>query len=113
MPTSYSFGTTKYTQSSMSSLLHGQSVASIQLRTLVDTPAQRAAQKLVGLWSRVSNLDDLLSRRDKEQAAGLFADFLIDNVALFRQVESPFRAGNGGGPLDLLAELERKAQRRG
>jgi len=57
-------------------------------------------------------LDDLLSRRDKEQAAGLFADFLIDNVALFRQVESPFRAGNGGGPLDLLAELERKAQRR-
>jgi len=52
---------------------------------------------------QVFHLDDLLSHLDKKQVAGLFADFLMDNIDLVRQIESSFRAGNGGrssGPPD-------------
>ena len=61
---------------------------------------------------QVFHLDDLLSHLDKKQVAGLFADFLMDNIDLVRQIESSFRAANGGGPVDLLTELEQRAQRR-
>jgi hypothetical protein len=78
-----------------------------------DTLAKRQTRQLVwGIWSRFSNSSDLLSHLDKEQVAALFADFLMDNIDLVRQVESSFRAGTGGGPVDLLAELERRAQHR-
>jgi hypothetical protein len=60
----------------------------------------------------------VLSHRDKEQAsevvATFFADFLMDNIDLVREVEASFMAGNGIGPfdgrLDLLPEMERRAQ---
>ena len=61
-------------------------------------------------------MDGVIFSGDKEFAARvagiMFADFVIDNRDLFHQVESSFRAGNRGGSLDLLIELERKAQGR-
>jgi hypothetical protein len=56
----------------------------------------------------------VLSNTDKEDAsemvARFFADFLMDNIHLVRQLEGSFMAGNGGGPLELWFELEQKAQ---
>jgi hypothetical protein len=82
--------------------------------------AKRQARELVWhIWKRFSpSLDQVLSHRDKEHAsevvATFFADFLIDNFDLVRQVEDSFRAGHGGAghgasPLDPLDELERRA----
>jgi hypothetical protein len=76
-----------------------------------DTLAKRQTRQLLwGIWSRFSNWDDLLPHLDKEQVAALFADFLMNNMDLVRQVEASFRAGTGGGRFDLLTELERRAQ---
>jgi hypothetical protein len=82
--------------------------------------AKRQARELVwNIWKRFApSLDKVLSHRDKEQAsevvATFFADFLMDNIDLVREVEASFMAGNGIGPfdgrLDLLAEMERRAQ---
>jgi hypothetical protein len=61
-------------------------------------------------------LDEVVSHRDKEQAseivATFFADYLMENMDLVQQLVDSHRAGNGFGSLDLLAELERRAQRR-
>jgi len=46
-----------------------------------------------------------------EMVAGRFADFVIENLDLFRAVEAGFRDGNGGGGLPVLMELEQRAQR--
>ena len=68
------------------------------------------------IWKRFSaSLDRVVSQRDKEQAseivATLFADYLIDNIELVQQLESSFHGETGSWPgLDLLAELERRAQ---
>jgi hypothetical protein len=79
-----------------------------------DTLAKRQARELVwDIWKRFSHLDELLAHQaDSKVVAALFADFLMDNIDLVRKLESSFRAGNGGGPVDLLIELERKAQGR-
>ena len=77
-----------------------------------DTLAKRQARELVwDIWKRFSNVDELLSHQVASNVvAALFADFLMDNIDRVRQVEASFRAGTGGGPLELLAELERKAK---
>jgi hypothetical protein len=56
-----------------------------------------------------------VSHSDEEQAthivATLFANFLLDNLDLVRQLESAFRDMQNV-PLDpILSELERRAQR--
>jgi hypothetical protein len=77
--------------------------------------AKRNARELAWhIWKRFApSLDQVLSHRDKEQAsqvvATLFADFLMDNMDLVSQVETGFKAGNGGD-LDALMELEQRAQ---
>ena len=62
-------------------------------------------------------MDDVIFSGDKEFAARvagiMFADFVIDNIDLFRQVEAGFKAGDGSGGLPVLMELEQRAQRRG
>ena len=83
-----------------------------------DTAAKRQARQLVwDIWSRFRlPSDDFLSRLGPETASNVvatqFADFVIDNIDLFRRVEASFRAGNFGGGVDLLIELEGKAQDR-
>lgn len=77
----------------------------------------QARQVLWEIWKRFSpSLDRIVSHSDKEQAseivATLFADYLIDNMDLVQQLVDSHRAGKGFGSLDLLAELERRAQRR-
>ena len=83
--------------------------------------AKRRARDLVWeVWSRFANLDRLLSHSDEQAfsdkesfrlATELFDDFVADSVDLLREVESKFRA-DGFPPMETLAELERRAQRR-
>jgi hypothetical protein len=65
--------------------------------------------------SRFVDLNEL-SYDGKEPSSHLvairFADFLLDNIDLLRQLEASFRAGKWGTPLELWYELERKAQGR-
>jgi hypothetical protein len=80
-----------------------------------DIAAKRRARKVVWMiWRRFSNLADEKEKEASEIVASLFADFVIDNIDLIRQLESSFRAGDGGvdGGVDLLTELEQKAQGR-
>jgi hypothetical protein len=76
---------------------------------------QGARQILWELWKRFSpSLDEVVSHSDKEQAtqivATFFANFLLDNVDLVRQLEDSFRDMDHV-PLDpILSELERRAQ---
>ena len=79
--------------------------------------AKRQARELVwNIWKRFApSMDQVLSHCDKEHAsmivATFFADFLMDNIDLVRQVEASFRADNLGGlPVGVLDELERRAQ---
>jgi hypothetical protein len=75
----------------------------------------RLARRL--LWKRFSpSLDEVVSHRAKEQAAHIvstfFANFLLDNIDLVRQLEDAFRDMQHV-PLDpILSELERRAQGR-
>jgi hypothetical protein len=74
----------------------------------------QARQVLWDIWKRFSpSLDQLLAASDKEEAAHtvatFFANFLLDNVGLVRQLEDAFR-DLGSVTLDpILSELERKA----
>lgn len=76
---------------------------------------QGARQILWELWKRFSpSLDEVVAHSDKEEAAHIvatfFANFLLDNVDLVRQLEEAFR-DRQHVPLDsILSELERKAQ---
>jgi hypothetical protein len=76
----------------------------------------QARQVLWEIWKRFSpSLDEIVSHSDKEQAsemvATFFANFLLDNVDLVRQLEAAFRDLQHV-PLDpILSELERRAQR--
>jgi hypothetical protein len=81
---------------------------------------QQARQLLWDIWSRLANLDRLLSHSDEQAfsdkesfrlATELFDDFVADSVDLLREVEAKFRA-DGFPPMETLAELERRAQRR-
>ena len=84
-----------------------------------DTMAKREARALAWeIWKRFSpSVDQIMADSDKEQAAHIvatfFADFLLDNIDLVRQVEAGYRAGNGDGGLSVWLELERRAQRWG
>lgn len=77
---------------------------------------QGARQILWEIWKRFSpSMDQVLSASDKEEAAHIvaafFANFLLDNVDLVRQLEDAFMDPQHV-PLDpILTELERKAQR--
>jgi len=77
---------------------------------------QGSRQILWEMWKRFSpSLDEFVSHSDKEQAtpivATFFANFLLDNVDLVRQLEAAFREPQSI-PLDpILSELERRAQR--
>jgi hypothetical protein len=67
------------------------------------------------IFKRFSPILDLVtSHDDKENAAhhtaALFADFLIDNIDLAHQVQNGFIKDRCAG-LDLLKELEQRAQR--
>jgi hypothetical protein len=78
---------------------------------------QGARQILWELWKRFSpSLDEIVSHSDKEQAthivATFFANFLLDNVDLVRQLEDAFKDMQHI-PLDpILTELEQRAQGR-
>jgi hypothetical protein len=67
------------------------------------------------IWKRFSpNLDEmLLSHCDKERASEIvatrFADFLLNNLDLVRQIESTFWI-DGPAAFELAKELERRAQ---
>ena len=67
------------------------------------------------IWKRFSpSLDQIVSNSEKEQAteivARFYANFLLDNIDLVRQLEDAFRKPRSI-PLDpILSELERKAQ---
>jgi hypothetical protein len=75
--------------------------------------AKRKARDLLWeIWSRFADLGDLMPLRDKwtvSRAAELFDNFVIANNDLFREVESEFRTGKGV-PLEILTEVERRAQ---
>jgi hypothetical protein len=79
--------------------------------------AKRQARQVVwNIWKRFApSLDPVLSHSDKEHAsevvATLFADFLMDNMDLVRQVEALFAGRGGDSKVDPLTELERRAQR--
>jgi hypothetical protein len=81
-----------------------------------DAAAKHAARQILWeLWKRFSpSLDEIVSHSDKEQAthivATFFANFLLDNVDLVRQLEDAFRDPQHV-PLDpTLSELEQRAQ---
>ena len=83
-----------------------------------DTMAKREARELAWeIWKRFSpNLDQLIAHSDKEQAAHIvatfFADFLMDNIDLVRQLKAACNEPQSI-PLDpILSELERRAQGR-
>jgi len=73
-------------------------------------------QVLWEMWKRFApSLDEVVSHSDKEHAsevvATFFANFLLDNIDLVRQLEDAFRDLQHV-PLDpILSELERRAQR--
>jgi hypothetical protein len=81
--------------------------------------AKRKTRQVVwNIWKRFApSLDQVLAHSDKEHAsevvATIFADFLIDNIDLVRQVEDSFRGHAGDSKLDPMIELERRAQRGG
>lgn len=77
---------------------------------------QGARQILWELWKRFSpSLDEIVSHSDKEQATHLvatfFANFLLDNMDLVRQLEDAFREPQRIPLEPILSELERKTQR--
>jgi hypothetical protein len=82
-------------------------------------PRTRNAKRSTGpegllwqIWSRFADLDDLMPLCDKwtvSRTAELFDNFVIANDDLFREVESEFRTSNGV-PLEILTEVERRAQ---
>jgi hypothetical protein len=78
----------------------------------------QARQILWGIWKRFApSLDEVVSHSEKEQAAEvvatIFADFLLDNIDLVRQLEDSFKDLQHV-PLDpILSELEQRAQRPG
>jgi hypothetical protein len=81
-----------------------------------DAAAKHAARQILWeIWKRFSpSLEAVVSHSDKEQAsyivATFFANFLLDNVDLVRQLEDSFRDMQHV-PLDpILTELERRAQ---
>lgn len=74
----------------------------------------KAREILWEIWKRFApSLDQVVSHIDKEEAsivATFFANFLLDNIDLVRQLEDAFRDPQHI-PLDpLLSELERRAQ---
>jgi 8-oxo-dGTP pyrophosphatase MutT (NUDIX family) len=77
----------------------------------------QARQILWEMWKRFSpSLDEIVSHSDKEHAAQVvatfFANFLLDNIDLVRQLEAAFKEPQSI-PLDpILSELERRAQGR-
>jgi hypothetical protein len=77
---------------------------------------QQARQILWEIWKRFSpSLDEVVSQSDKEHAseivATFFANFLLDNVDLVRELEDSFKDLQHV-PLDpILSELERRAHR--
>jgi hypothetical protein len=79
---------------------------------------QQARQVLWKMWKRFApSLDEVVSHSDKEHAseivATFYANFLLDNIDLVRQLEDAFRDMQHV-PLDpILSELERKAQQWG
>ena len=76
---------------------------------------QLARQVLWGMWKRFApSLDKVVSHSDKEQASEIvamfFANFLLDNIDLVRQLEDSFKEPQSI-PMDpILSELERRAQ---
>jgi hypothetical protein len=81
-----------------------------------DAKAKHASRQILWeIWKRFSpSLDEVVSHRDKEQAthivATFFANFLLDNIDLVRQLEDAFRDLQHV-PLDpILSELEQRAQ---
>ena len=76
---------------------------------------QQARQILWEIWERYSpSLDRIIADSDKEQAseivATFFANFLLDNIDLVRQLEDAFRDPQHVPKDPILSELERRAQ---
>jgi hypothetical protein len=80
----------------------------------LEREAKRGARDLLwDVWSRYRDLSQL-SRESKTSFAHtvaiLFADFVIDNIDLARELTSVVRGGEGAPLLSILRELERRAQ---
>jgi hypothetical protein len=105
----------------------GRCFVASRIPTRVPNPGERvprteheakhgARQVLWEIWKRFSpSLDQVLAARDKEEAAHIvatfFANFLLDNIDLVRQLEDAFR-DLSSVPLDpILTALEQRAQR--
>ena len=77
---------------------------------------QQARQVLWEMWKRFApSLDKVVSHSDKERAskivATFYANFLLDNIDLVRQLEDSFKEPQSI-PMDpILSELEQRAQR--
>jgi len=79
-----------------------------------ETEAKRRARELLWMiWERFDchGLIPLYASTEvPENVAGLFADFLIDNIDLFHEVEASFRTV-GHPTTELLVEVEKRAER--
>jgi len=75
-----------------------------------DKKARHEARQLLWMiWERCCFLAPLV-KDNAETSATLFADLVMENIDLLRQVEDIFKKTEGGGRLEVLMELERKAQ---
>jgi hypothetical protein len=78
----------------------------------------KARQVLWYLWKRFSPFGQILSKKDvpaqvvTEMAATSFAEFLLDNIDLVRQLEDAFMDPQHIPSDPILSELERRAQPR-
>jgi hypothetical protein len=78
----------------------------------------KAPQVLWYLWKRFSPFGQILSKKDvpaqvvTEMAATSFAEFLLDNIDLVRQLEDAFMDPQHIPSDPILSELERRAQPR-
>ena len=74
-----------------------------------ETTARHSTRQLLWMiWERCSGMSNL--KDHPEALAGFFADYLMENLDLVREVETSFRTGSPPFPsMQLLQQLEQKA----
>jgi hypothetical protein len=71
------------------------------------TAKDSTRQLLWMIWERCSGWADLKDR--PEALAGIFADYLIENLDLVREVETSFKTTQFGPSMEVLQQLEQRA----
>ena len=75
-----------------------------------ESEAKHEARDLLwDVWSRYNNFNQILPD-NKDTVAIMFADFVIDNIDLARELTSRSSDREGADPVAILTELERRAQ---